>query len=146
VAYPVGVAVPILLLALYNAWRKPQSAPGIAPTLHMEEVDVTEFNVLGMTLAEAARRLPAGIAIAAIRRGHHNLVPAGTMALARGDVLLVTGAARTCCMTWRPGSGPYIRAPWCTTAATSITNGFSSPARRWPGSGWRRWSWRWRPG
>jgi putative transport protein len=92
VAYPVGVAVPILLLALYNAWRKPQSAPGVTPTLHMEEVDVTEFNVLGMTLAEAARRLPAGIAIAAIRRGHHNLAPAGTMALARGDVLLVTGA------------------------------------------------------
>jgi putative transport protein len=92
VAYPVGVAVPILLLALYNAWRKPQSAPRIAPTLHMEEVDVTEFNVVGMTLAEAAQRLPAGIAIAAIRRGHHNLLPAGTMALARGDVLLVTGA------------------------------------------------------
>jgi hypothetical protein len=42
----------------------------------MEEVEVTEFYVIGMTLSEAARNLPAGISIVAIRRGQHNLVPA----------------------------------------------------------------------
>ena len=91
VAYPVGVAVPILLLALYNAWCKPAVAAPASTMLHLEEVDVTEFNVLGMALAEAARRLPAGIAIVAIRRGGHNLVADDAICLARGDVLLVTG-------------------------------------------------------
>lgn len=91
VAYPLGVAVPILLLGLYNALRKPAIAARAASTLHVEEIDVDEFSVLGMTLGEAARRLPAGITIAAIRRGHRNLVADDATRIEAGDVLLVTG-------------------------------------------------------
>jgi len=91
VAYPVGVAVPILLLGLYNAVFKPNSAAAASSSLHLEEIDVAEFAVLGMTLAEAAVRLPGGIAIVAIRRGGHNLVADAALRLERGDVLLVAG-------------------------------------------------------
>lgn len=90
-AYPIGVAVPIVLLGAYNAWRKPQLAIGAAAALHLEEIEVAEFNVIGMTLVEAARNLPAGISIVAIRRGHHNLVINDTIRLERDDVLLVAG-------------------------------------------------------
>ncbi len=90
-AYPIGVAVPILLLGLYNAWRKPRLSSVAPATLHVEEIDVTEFYVIGMTLAEAARNLPAGISIVAIRRSHHNLVAEDSMCLEQDDVLLVAG-------------------------------------------------------
>lgn len=91
VAYPVGVAVPILMLGVYNAVFKPPLARRSAAVLHTEEVDVEEFAVLGMTLAEARRNFPAGVSIAALRRGHHNLPATDDTALERGDVLLLTG-------------------------------------------------------
>ena len=91
VAYPLGVAVPILLLGIYNALRKPAIAARSASTLHVEEIDVEEFSVLGMSLGEAAQALPAGITIAAIRRGHRNLVADDSTRIEAGDVLLVTG-------------------------------------------------------
>ncbi|QJD93369.1 YidE/YbjL duplication [Duganella dendranthematis] len=90
-AYPIGVAVPILLLGLYNAWRKPRLSTVTPAALHVEEIEVTEFYVIGMTLAAAARSLPPGISIVAIRRGHHNLVAEDSMCLERDDVLLVAG-------------------------------------------------------
>lgn len=91
VAYPLGVAVPIVLLGLYKAWFKPAIPSAASATLHLEEIDVTEFQVLGMTLAEASLRLPEAISIVAIRRGQHNLMAAPTMRLEQGDVLLITG-------------------------------------------------------
>jgi putative transport protein len=90
-AYPVGVAVPILLLGLYNAWRRPRLSTVTPAVLHVEEIEVTEFYVIGMTLAAATRSLPEGISIVAIRRGHHNLVAEDSMCLERDDVLLVAG-------------------------------------------------------
>ena len=60
-------------------------------SLHMEEIQVTEFYAFGMTLAEASRNLPAGISIVAVRRGHHNLVADDNIRLERDDVLLVAG-------------------------------------------------------
>jgi putative transport protein len=91
VAYPVGVAVPILLLGLYNAVFKPASPAPASSALHLEEIDVAEFSVLGMTLLEAAARLPDGVAIVALRRGEHNLVADSAMRIEPGDRLLVAG-------------------------------------------------------
>ena len=93
-AYPIGVAVPILLLGVYNAVFKPTVARRGASALHAEEIAVDEFYAIGMTLADAARNLPAGVAIVAIRRGHHNLVADDAMRIERDDVLLVTGTDR----------------------------------------------------
>ncbi|OWQ83773.1 YidE/YbjL duplication [Roseateles aquatilis] len=91
VAYPVGVAVPILMLGLYNAIAKPKVDRRPASVMHAEEVAVEEFVVFGMTLADAARNLPRGVSIAALRRGHHNLAANDDTELQRGDVLLLTG-------------------------------------------------------
>lgn len=91
VAYPLGVAIPILMLGLYNAFRKPAIPVRAAAALHVLEIDVDEFSVYGMTLREAAARLPEGINIVAIRRGHRNLVADDMACIEAGDVLLVTG-------------------------------------------------------
>ncbi|WP_218512007.1 aspartate:alanine exchanger family transporter [Variovorax sp. dw_308] len=91
VAYPLGVAVPILLLGLYNAMAKPPLEKRGAVVMLTEEVDVTEFGVLGMTLSHASRNLPAGVSIVAIRRSHHNIPATGETTLERDDVLLLTG-------------------------------------------------------
>ncbi len=91
VAYPVGVAVPILLLGSYNAFFRPRLADGAAPAMQLEEIAVTEFSVIGLTLKEAARNLPPGVTIVAIRRSHHNLMADDALRLERGDVLMVTG-------------------------------------------------------
>jgi putative transport protein len=90
-AYPIGVAVPILLLGLCNALFKPKLPVRAASALRTEEIAVNEFNVIGMTLTDAARNLPAGVSIVAIRRGHHNLIADEAMCIESGDVLLVTG-------------------------------------------------------
>lgn len=91
VAYPLGVAVPILLLGLYKAVARPALDKRPATVMHAVEVDVLEFNVLGMHLNEASRSLPPGVSIVAVRRGHHNLPATGHTALERDDVLLLTG-------------------------------------------------------
>lgn len=91
VAYPMGVAVPILMLGLYNALFKPKLDRSKAAVLHTQEVDVQEFAVLGMSLGEASASLPTGVSISALRRGHHNLPADEHTALQRGDVLLLTG-------------------------------------------------------
>ncbi|MGH8855590.1 MAG: YidE/YbjL duplication, partial [Telluria sp.] len=49
VAYPLGVALPILLLGAYNALRRPAIPERAASALHIEEIDVDEFSVLGTT-------------------------------------------------------------------------------------------------
>lgn len=105
-AYPVGVAVPILLLGLAKAWCKPVITATASASLQLEEIDVTEFRVLGMTLADAARSLPAGVSIVAIRRGGHNLAADATICLARGDVLLVAGTEAGLLHDVATGFGP----------------------------------------
>ena len=72
VAYPLGVAVPILLLGLYNALRKPAIDAGAASALHVEEIDVDEFSVLGMTLVAARDLSPLGIRVVTIAPGTIN--------------------------------------------------------------------------
>lgn len=94
-AYPVGVAAPILLLGLCNAWFKPTLDRRPAPVLHTHEVDVEEFAVLGMRIDALSRTLPPGVSISALRRGHHNLPAAADAELRRGDVLLLTGTDET---------------------------------------------------
>lgn len=91
VAYPVGVAIPILLLGLYNAWRKPRLVQPDKPSLHVEEVDVEDVAVLGRTVGAVAQTLPAGVTVSAVRRDHHNIGATDALELRRGDVLLLTG-------------------------------------------------------
>lgn len=94
VAYPLGVAIPIILLGLYNVMKMPYIPPHAGSAMHVVEIEVDEFSVLGMTLGEVISRLPGGITIAAIRRGHRNLVQEDATCIEPGDVLLLTGIDR----------------------------------------------------
>ncbi|MDM0111462.1 TrkA C-terminal domain-containing protein [Variovorax sp. J22R133] len=106
VAYPLGVFVPILLLGLYSNMAKPKLEKRGAAAMQTAEAEVTEFSVLGMTLGHASRNLPAGVAIVAIRRGHHNLPAADDTALERGDVVLLTGTDQAALVNAASRFGP----------------------------------------
>lgn len=91
VAYPFGVAIPILIIGLYNAWFKPKFAPQERISLKMFAVRIENDYVVGKTLADLDSWLPAGIgASAAYRDGvAHSAEVHGALQL--GDIVLVTG-------------------------------------------------------
>lgn len=91
VAYPFGVVLPIVLLNLYNATFKPTVPSGAPSIMHLREVVLRSPSFMNARLDEAKRMLPAGVAIVAIRREHHNFVAEPSETLQDGDVLLIDG-------------------------------------------------------
>lgn len=89
VAYPFGVAIPILAIHLLNAWMKPKF-DAAARTIETAEVALRNAGLVGLTIADLRSRLPAGVAIAAIRRAHQNQIPTDSLVLQADDVLLAT--------------------------------------------------------
>ncbi len=91
VAYPFGVAIPILIIGLYNAWFKPKFAPQERISLKMFAVRIENTYVVGKTLAELDNWLPPGIgASTAYRDGvAHSAEVHGALQL--GDIVLITG-------------------------------------------------------
>jgi putative transport protein len=90
VAYPFGVAVPILAIHLLNAWLKPKIEQPAGQLIETAEVGLLNPEFFGLRFPELSARLPAGVMIAAIRRQHHNQLPSDDLVLGRDDVLLVT--------------------------------------------------------
>ncbi|MFD1245095.1 aspartate:alanine exchanger family transporter [Paralysiella testudinis] len=91
VAYPFGVAVPILMLGLYHAWRKPAIDRGGKAVITTHEVEVHAEDMLGLTLAEASAKIPRRVSIAALRRNHKTVAARPEEVLQEGDVLMLTG-------------------------------------------------------
>ena len=91
VAYPFGVAVPILVLFLAKALFKPCVEPVAGQRLEIVEVELQPDRLPARSVAELLGRLPAGVDLVAIRRDGHNMVPNGKMALRGGDCLMLTG-------------------------------------------------------
>ena len=91
VAYPLGVAVPILILGLYNAWFKPKVAPQERISLQMYAVRVENPYVVNKTLNEIAGWLPQGVDASTVRRNGQTHSAEVHGALAFGDVVLITG-------------------------------------------------------
>jgi putative transport protein len=89
VAYPFGVAIPILAIHLLNAWLKPKFDTA-ARTIESAEVALRNPDFIGITFSDLRSRLPAGVEIAAIRREHENKIPTGALAMKADDVLLAT--------------------------------------------------------
>ncbi|MDO4683891.1 MAG: YidE/YbjL family protein [Lautropia sp.] len=91
VAYPFGVAIPILIIGMYNAWFKPKYAPQERISLRMYAVRIENPYVVGKTLAEIDSWLPSGVGAAAAYRDGvaHSADIHGPLAL--GDVVLITG-------------------------------------------------------
>ena len=94
VAYPLGVAGPILFLYVAFMLLKPKIEAPAAAGLELLEIAPQEAAIRGKTIGDLLSILPAEIQIAALRRAHHNLPATPGMALVANDVLLVAGPSR----------------------------------------------------
>jgi putative transport protein len=92
VAYPFGVAIPILCIHLMNVWMQPKLDTA-AKNVEAAEIALRNPELVGITLADLRSRLPAGVGIAAVRRDHHNQIPDDAMVLRADDVVMATAAA-----------------------------------------------------
>ncbi|MEJ5990881.1 TrkA C-terminal domain-containing protein [Ramlibacter sp. PS3R-8] len=94
VAYPFGVAGPILLLYLASRIWKPKVDVGPARGLAAQEIALRNPEHFGRTLGEVVGSLPHQVQVVALRTGHHNQPAADGHVLAEGDVLLVMAPDR----------------------------------------------------
>jgi putative transport protein len=94
VAYPFGVAGPILLLSLGVRILKPrlEPPPGTGPEL--TEIAVRRAEHFGKRLGELSVVLPADVRIVALRRDHRNRPASPELVLEEHDVLLATAPTR----------------------------------------------------
>jgi putative transport protein len=90
VAYPLGVAVPILCIYLLNVWLKPKIEQPLAQQIETAEIALRNTAFIGMLFSELTAKLPVGVAIAAVRRQEHNQVPSESFVLNQDDILLAT--------------------------------------------------------
>jgi putative transport protein len=94
VAYPIGVAGPILFLYLAFMILKPKIETSASTGLEMLEILVRNAELSGKTLAEVMSTLPTGIQIVARRRAGRNEPASPTAVVAENDVLLAVGASK----------------------------------------------------
>lgn len=94
VAYPFGVAGPILLLYITYLVRKPKIDAAAESALELLEVVLEKPEYAGRRLAEVSAALPAGVRVVVLRRDDHNRPAAPDIILDRGDTLLVVGPSR----------------------------------------------------
>jgi putative transport protein len=90
VAYPFGVAGPILFLYALSAVLKPRIERPPPKLIETAEIALRNPAFIGSKLSDLAARMPDGLAIAAVRREHHNRPPADDLVLQADDVLLAT--------------------------------------------------------
>jgi putative transport protein len=89
VAYPFGVAGPILVMYFYLAILKPVMQPPAGRQAVPLEVAVRNPRWIGRRFVELAAALPASVRATAIREEHRNRVPTEATVLDEGDVLLL---------------------------------------------------------
>jgi putative transport protein len=90
VAYPVGVAGPILIIYILGALLKVKIEQPPEKVIETAEIALRNGAFIGLRFSELTARLPAGVAIAAVRRKHHNQLPTEDLVLQTDDVLLAT--------------------------------------------------------
>ena len=90
VAYPFGVAMPILCIYALNAWLKPKIEPPAAQQIETAEIALRNPAFYGALFPELVAKLPAGVAIAAVRRKDRNTLPSDSFVLNQDDALLAT--------------------------------------------------------
>ena len=95
VAYPFGVAGPILFLYMLNIGLKVKIQKPPAKILETAEIALRNTSLSGLKLSELARLLPSGVSIAAVRRAHHNRLVTADFTLQADDVLLATATERS---------------------------------------------------
>jgi putative transport protein len=93
VAYPFGVAVPILILYITFLFMKPKYDAGTA-RLELLEIALRNPSCIGKRLGEVMTTLPAGVRIVALRHEHHNLPASPDLLIGADDVVLAVGPNR----------------------------------------------------
>jgi putative transport protein len=94
VAYPFGVAGPILILYVFFMVLKPKVQTSAGAALEMLEIKVRKSEVSGRSVGEVTRTLPAGVQIAALRRAGRSEPATATAVLEENDVLLAVGPSK----------------------------------------------------
>jgi putative transport protein len=94
VAYPFGVAGPILFLYLASRLLKPQIDVPVGSNLELLEIALQRPEYCGKRLGELMAALPAEVQIAALRRGDRNEPASSETVLAENDVLLLVAPSR----------------------------------------------------
>lgn len=90
VAYPFGVAVPILILYLTFMVMKPRIEQK-STNLELLEIALRNPQHIGRKLGEVMTTLPAGVQIVALRHQHHNLPASPDLIIGEDDVVLAMG-------------------------------------------------------
>ena len=94
VAYPFGVAGPILFLYLAFMILKPKIEAPPASGLDMLEIVLRNPELSGKTLGEVMAALPAGVQIVALRRESRNEPASPNSVVAENDVVLAVGPTK----------------------------------------------------
>jgi putative transport protein len=90
VAYPFGVAGPILILYLTFMFMKPKIEQSSA-SMELLEIALRNPQHIGRKLGEVMTTLPAGVQIVALRHQHHNLPASADLIIGQDDVVLAMG-------------------------------------------------------
>jgi putative transport protein len=90
-AYPLGVAGPILCMYVYLAIVKPKIAAPANRLMKPVEVRVRNATLIGRRFVEFQQSLPNGVQAVAIRSGGQNRVPNPATIVEADDVVLLVG-------------------------------------------------------
>jgi putative transport protein len=90
-AYPFGVAGPILCMYAYLAFFKPKIATPASRLMKPVEARVRNATLIGRRFVELQQSLPKGVQAVAIRSGGQNRVPNPTAVVQADDVVLLVG-------------------------------------------------------
>jgi len=91
-AYPLGVAGPILCMYVYLAIFKPKIAASADRLIKPVEVRVHNTTLIGRRYVDLQQSLPKGVQAVAIRSGGQNRVPDPTAIVQADDVVLLVGS------------------------------------------------------
>jgi putative transport protein len=94
VAYPFGVAGPILFLYATFAVMKPTIDVSKRASFELLEIAVRRSEFLGRRLIDVISMLPADVRIVALRRNDHNQPASPDIVIAENDVLLAVAPSR----------------------------------------------------
>jgi putative transport protein len=94
VAYPFGVAGPILFLYFGFRILKPVIEAPAGAGQELLEIAIHNPNVIGKRLGELLTTLPAGVQIVAVRKENHNQPAVPELVLGADNVILAVGASK----------------------------------------------------
>jgi putative transport protein len=94
VAYPFGVAGPILFLYIAFMVLKPKIETPTGSGMELGEVALRNPELFGKTIGDLMTTLPAGVQIAALRRAGHNEPASPNFVVGADDVLFMVGPSK----------------------------------------------------